>query len=174
MDLKADFFSLFGLAPEFSIDAAALDQRYREIQAKVHPDRFANADDAARRLSMQQATFANEAYLTLKKPLLRAQYLLLLAGEDVQAESNTTMPVDFLMVQMEWREAVMEARAGRDHHELERLFQRLEHELANHYADFADQIKKENLVMAKDIVRRSMFLEKLLHEIDDALASLDD
>ena len=55
---------------------------YRDIQGQVHPDRFAHAGEAERRLSMQWATHANEAYQTLKNPLERAQYLLQLAGHD--------------------------------------------------------------------------------------------
>ena len=43
----------------------------------------------------------------MKKPLERAKYLLHLADHDIQAENNTAMPADFLMEQMEWREAVI-------------------------------------------------------------------
>ncbi len=116
MDLTADFFSLFELPKSFRLSLSELDSRYRDIQAQVHPDRFVNAGDAERRLSMQWATHANEAYQTLKKPLERAKYMLQQAGVDIQAENNTAMPVDFLMEQMEWREAVMDARSGGDHH----------------------------------------------------------
>jgi molecular chaperone HscB len=49
-------FELFGLAPAFAVDAAALDRAYREIQSRVHPDRFAHAGDAERRASMQWTT----------------------------------------------------------------------------------------------------------------------
>ena len=74
MDLTADFFSLFGLPKTFRLNLSELDSRYRDVQAQVHPDRFANAAEAERRLSMQWATRANEAYMTLKKPLARAHY----------------------------------------------------------------------------------------------------
>jgi molecular chaperone HscB len=152
-----------------------LDSRYRDIQARVHPDRFVNAGDAERRLSMQWATHANEAYQTLKKPLERAKYLLHLAGHDIQAENNTAMPADFLIEQMEWREAVMEAREGGDHHELERLHNRLRTDINGRYDELEQLIDESGeLAIATDRVRRLMFLEKLLHEIDDALASLED
>jgi molecular chaperone HscB len=68
------------LKQAFRLDLTDLDSRYRDIQAQVHPDRFAHAGDAERRLSMQWATHANEAYQTLKKPLERAKYLLHLPG----------------------------------------------------------------------------------------------
>jgi molecular chaperone HscB len=141
----------------------------------VHPDRFAHAGDAERRLSMQWATHANEAYQTLKKPLARARYLLHLAGHDVEAENNTAMPADFLMEQMEWREAVMEARNGGDHHELEHLHNRLRIDIQGRYDELEVLLDEAgDLDGATDRVRRLMFLEKLLHEIDDALASLED
>ncbi len=174
MDIRADHFSLFGLHPGFRLDSSDLDARYRDILAQVHPDKFANAGDAERRLSMQWATHANEAYQTLKKPLERAKYLLHLAGHDVQAESNTAMPTDFLMEQMEWREAVMEARTGGDHHELERLHNRLRGDIEARHEELGQLFDQGEYALATDRVRRLMFLEKLLYEIDDALASLEE
>lgn len=175
MDLTADFFSLFELPKSFRISISELDSRYRDVQAQVHPDRFAHAGETERRLSMQWATHANEAYVTLKKPLTRAKYLLQLAGHDLQAESNTAMPADFLIEQMEWREAVGEARDGGDHHELERLYGRLRNDIAERYDEVARLLDDEkDYELATDRVRRLMFLEKLLLEIDDALASLEE
>lgn len=175
MDLTADFFSLFELPRVFRLNLSELDSRFRDVQAQVHPDRFAHANEAERRLSMQWATHANEAYQTLKKPLERAKYLLHLAGHDIQAENNTAMPADFLMEQMEWREAVMEARGGRDHHELEHLYLRLQNDIRSRYDELGELLDdRQDAAEATDRVRRLMFLEKLLYEIDDALASLED
>ena len=175
MDLRADHFALFGLNRGFRLDLSDLDSRYRDIQARVHPDRFADAGEAERRVSMQWATHANEAYQTLKKPLERAKYLLHLSGHDIQAESNTAMPADFLMEQMEWREAVMDARNGGDHHELEHLHNRLRGDINGRYAELGELLDDAgDHAQATDRVRRLMFLEKLLHEIDDALASLEE
>ena len=175
MDLTADFFSLFELPRAFRLNLSELDSRFRDVQAQVHPDRFAHATEAERRLSMQWATHANEAYQTLKKPLERAKYLLHLADHDIQAENNTAMPADFLMEQMEWREAVMEARGGRDHHELEHLYLRLQNDIRSRYDELGELLDdRQDAAEATDRVRRLMFLEKLLYEIDDALASLED
>ena len=175
MDFNADHFSLFSFPRAFRLDAALLDARYREIQARVHPDRFTQAGDAERRLSLQWATRVNEAYNTLKKPLLRARYLLYLAGHDVAAENNTAMPVDFLMQQMEWREAVAEARTAREQHELEHLHHRLKQSMGEHYNELAVLLDdSHDEAEAADRVRRLMFLEKLLFEIDDAIAMLEE
>lgn len=174
MNFNADHFSLFELPRAFRLDAAMLDQRYREIQAKVHPDKFASAGDAERRLSLQWATRVNEAYQTLKKSLPRAQYLLHLAGQDVGAENNTAMPTDFLIEQMEWREAVSEARVAGEQHALEHLQLRLQAQMRVCYDELAVLLDEQHdYAQAADRVRRLMFLEKLLFEIDDAMAVLE-
>jgi len=94
--LTSNHFELFGLEPVFALSADSLDSAYRDIQAKVHPDRFAHAGDAERRASLQWTTRVNEAYRTLKDPLQRARHLLELRGVDVAFETNTSMPADFL------------------------------------------------------------------------------
>ncbi|ARP94585.1 Fe-S protein assembly co-chaperone HscB [Bordetella genomosp. 13] len=105
-----DHFSLFGLPARFELDAGALERAWREVAAQVHPDRYATASAAERRVAMQWAARANEAYRQLRDPLLRARYLCEQAGVDLQAESNTAMEPAFLMQQMEWREKLDEAR----------------------------------------------------------------
>ena len=174
MDFNVDHFTLFGLPRLFRLDAPVLDARYRELAAQVHPDRFAQASDAERRLSLQWATRVNEAYQTLKSPLLRAQYLLSLAGHDFAADSNTAMPPEFLMEQMEWREAVAEARQAREHGELEQLHHRVKQRMTDRYAQLAESLDDhDDQPLAADRVRRLMFLERLLYDIDEAMAALE-
>ena len=174
MDFNADHFTLFELPRAFRLDEPALDKRYREIQSLVHPDKFAHTGDAERRISLQWSTRVNEAYQTLKMPLSRAQYLLNLAGHDVAAENNTAMPSEFLMEQMEWREAVAEARVARDFGELEQLHHRVKQRMHRRYEQLAAFLDDQHdYPMAADRVRRLMFLDKLLFEIDDAMAVLE-
>lgn len=105
-----DYFSLFGLPARFGLDEEALERAWREVAAQVHPDRYATASAAERRVAMQWAARANEAYRQLRDPLLRARYLCEQAGVDLQTENNTAMPPAFLMQQMEWREMLDDAR----------------------------------------------------------------
>ena len=79
-DFSRNHFELLGLPVAYAVDAAALDRAYRDLQGQVHPDRFASASEAERRVAMQWATRANEAYRTLRNPIDRARYLLGLKG----------------------------------------------------------------------------------------------
>jgi molecular chaperone HscB len=114
-DLSSNFFVLFGLPVSFDIDAEALAQRYREMQPAVHPDKFANASDTERRLSVQMAARINEAFRTLKDPLARGRYLLALQGVEVD-DTDTAFDSDFLMQQMVLREQLGEVRDSADPH----------------------------------------------------------
>jgi len=174
MELATDFFSLFALTRNFKLDQQSLDEAYRAMQSQVHPDRFVSASAQAQRISMQKAALANEAYATLKSPLKRAAYLLALHGHDLAAESNTAMPTDFLMAQMAWREQVAEARAAQAQELLESLATKLAQEMAADYAQLAILLDVEqDYPAAAALTRRLMFLDKLHHDIDDALAEFD-
>jgi molecular chaperone HscB len=110
LTLQATDFALFGLPERFAIDLPALDARWKQLQGAAHPDRFATETAAAQRVAMQWAIRINEGYRRLKDPLARTAYLCLLHGADIEAETNTAMPVAFLMQQMEWRDALSEAK----------------------------------------------------------------
>ncbi len=173
LNFAADHFALFGIERAQGIDAAQLDARFRDVQAKVHPDKHAHATDADQRLAMQWATRVNEAYQALKLPLSRARYLLQLLGHDAQIESNTAMPMEFLMAQMELREAVAEAKACADDAALDQLRRKLVAEMKSEYLRLQTLIDAErNYAAATALVRQLMFQEKLLHEIDDALEAV--
>ena len=173
--LNADFFALLGVQKRFEQDLAVLDERFRQLQREIHPDRYAAADDAARRASMMLATQINEAYQTLRSPLKRATYLLELAGVDVGAESNTAMSPEFLMSQMVWREQVADARAGKDLSELKGLESEIADAVRVAYADLGRHLDSDGeMNEAVESVRRLMFLEKLHEEIDNAIFDLED
>lgn len=106
MHLQSDDFELFGVLRRFAQERSALDARWKELQREAHPDRFAAQGAAAQRVAMQWSVRINEAYQRLKDPLRRAAYLCELHGAPIRAEDNTAMPSEFLMQQMEWREAL--------------------------------------------------------------------
>jgi molecular chaperone HscB len=166
-DFSKNHFELFGLPVAFPLDLVALERTYRDLQREVHPDRFAAASDQEKRLAAQWATNVNEAYRTLKTPLARGRYLLKLSGFDTLEETNTAMPVDFLMAQMTWREAVVDAKAEGNEGTLDRLAAQnraaeielialLENQLSNQ-SSFPEAVVS---------VRKLRFIEKLAEEIE--------
>ncbi len=169
-----DHFALFGLPRRQALDELALEQTYRDVQGRVHPDKHAHLADVDRRMAMQWASKVNEAYLTLKSPLKRAEYLLRLLGHDPRIEQNTAMPMEFLMHQMELREAVSEAREAGDAAVLDQMHRRMKKEMADQHAALARALDEtRDFVRGAEVVRQLMFQEKLLQEIDEALERVE-
>jgi molecular chaperone HscB len=175
MDFKKNYFELFGVDAKFSTDAKVISEKYLELQRKSHPDKFANVSAAEQRVSVQFSSYVNKAYQTLKSPLLRAEYLLELAGYPVNSDSMTIKDGQFLMAQMDSRESLSElsddvvsgqidvmaathrlevflAEANKDHAELMALFEAA--------------YNKEQYIEAQQSVAKLHFVEKMLTEIE--------
>jgi molecular chaperone HscB len=166
-------FELFNLPARFEVDQTALDTAYRDVQGRVHPDRFVNATDTEKRVAMQWATRANEAYQTLRNPQKRAQYLCEINGADLQTESNTAMPMEFLMQQMEWREALGDARAAKDAEALDALDEQVKRERKERLAQIGKQLDAGDFDSAAQGVRALMFLDKIGDEVQYAFEALE-
>lgn len=174
MAIRDNHFSLFGLPIRFAIDEQALDSAYMRVQGQVHPDRFASATAAERRVAMQWAARANEALRTLRSPLRRAAYLCELHGVPVEAESNTAMPAAFLTRQMKWREDLDEARSSsaRGGFEvLEREVGSLEEQTRREMAVAIDDAR--DFTAAAALVRQWMFVQKFATELHAAAHAAD-
>jgi molecular chaperone HscB len=171
-DFSRNHFELLGLPVGYAVDGSRLEKGYRDLQSQVHPDRFATQGEAERRVAMQWATRANEAYRTLRDPLERARYLLHLKGYDTGEETNTSMPPDFLMQQMEWRESVADARASKDAAGLDALKGELAQSRDEMLQLLGRALDESNYDAGCSLVRKLRFLEKLEEEIDDALEPL--
>ncbi|HEY0711646.1 MAG TPA: Fe-S protein assembly co-chaperone HscB [Polyangia bacterium] len=130
---------MLGIAPAYAVDVAALEQRYKEAARKLHPDKFARADQRARRASMAHSVRLNDAWKTLRDPVKRAEYLLSLSGIEVGSEEGTVkradggvaggngarvrvpVPQALLTDILELREALMDARVEGDEATVQRL-----------------------------------------------------
>ena len=170
MNLNANDFELLGLPQRQMQERAAIDAQWRTLQTEVHPDRFAAEGVAAQRIAMQWAVRVNEAYQRLKDPLRRAAYLCELNGAPINAENNTAMPAEFLIQQMDWREALgdaeglpaVEALAADVAAQRKALLERLGHTLDDEH-DYAQGAAQ---------VRALMFVERFASDVDGRLEAL--
>jgi molecular chaperone HscB len=175
---STDHFERFGMPRSFDMDLGLLDSRYRELQRSVHPDRFASAGEAERRLSMQQATAINEGYQVLKDPLKRGRYLLELSGYNPGAEPHTTRDAAFLMEQMELREALGEVRGSSDPFAaLESIMDRIAADIVNLQSQLRENFGRgsaTDLESAADTLMKMQFFRRLQEEVMDLEAALED
>ena len=165
-------FELFNLPVQFALNSADLQQRYRQLQQTLHPDRFANASERDRLLAVQRSAQLNDAYTTLREPLARAEYLLHLHGIDLAHEQTTLRDPDFLMAQMEWRERLEELRGRQISPEglsacpLAVAEKELEAEAQQYFQELEQALAEQQHEQAAILIRKLKFMAKLRTELE--------
>ena len=171
--MPLNYFSLFGLEARYALPFHELDLAYHRLASRVHPDRFADGTTDERHLALELTTRANEAYRTLKTPVLRARHLLGLRGIEID-HSSAMMPAAFLATQIEWREALGDARAARDEAALRRLGASVREHARTLSARLGAQLDSDaDDAGAVQSVLQLMFIDKLVAAIDDARDELE-
>ena len=167
VSLKSNDFELFDVPALFKQDRAVLDARWKDLQREAHPDKFAAQGIAAQRIAMQWSVRINEAYARLKDPLKRAIYLCELNGAPINAHTNTTMPPAFMMMQIEWREALDEASTAA---ELEKISDEAAHYERGQLSKIEQLIDvTHDYAGAANAVRALMFVARFVGEIEARL-----
>lgn len=165
----SQYFTLFQLEPAFDIDAENLEQTYRALAARFHPDKFASASAFEQKQAVMMSSTVNEAYRTLKNPTDRAAYLLRQQGIDADAPEHTSFAPEFLMQQMEWRETLAEARGGQDQTALPALDKEISGAQQELWRDLREAFRRQQYEDAAQLVRQGRFLDKLKKEISNLL-----
>ena len=165
----SQYFNLFQLEPSFNIDTEALEQSYRALAARFHPDKFASASAFEQKQAVMMSSTINDAYRTLKSPIDRAAYLLKSQNIDADAPEHTSFSPEFLMQQMEWRETLMDAQMEQNHDAIRALDQEIQAVQSNLYQDLQQAFEQQDYESAAQWVRHGRFLNKLRNEIASIL-----
>jgi molecular chaperone HscB len=83
-----DHFSFFNLPRKLTLDTVALEKQFYAMSRKLHPDRFASKPLAEQEAALAESSRLNDAYRTLKDPILRTQYLPTLEGVELEEQSK--------------------------------------------------------------------------------------
>jgi molecular chaperone HscB len=125
-----DYFSVFGMDPQLNLDLPVLEKEFHRLSRRLHPDRYARAQDNEKQWSLADTALLNDAYRTLRDPIRRTEYLLKLE-DAVPAETATgkdrkdasRVPDDLLEeafeLNMQLEEMRMARNAGEDDPELQ-------------------------------------------------------
>jgi molecular chaperone HscB len=108
-----DRFAFFGLPQKLTLDLDGLEQRFHSLSWKLHPDRFAQASENEKQLSLDLTSQLNDAYRTLREPVARAEYLLSLHGMRKEGQKKQQAPPELLEEVFELNESLDELREAR-------------------------------------------------------------
>ena len=86
---ESNYFAFFDLPSKLQVDTTQLEKSFYALSRRLHPDRFAGKTAAEQEAALAQSSLLNDAYRTLKDPILRTQYLLGLEGIELEEQSKT-------------------------------------------------------------------------------------
>ncbi len=175
LDFKENYFDLFDIKTSFEVDKTALNIRQQQLQAMFHPDRYVSASEQDKRLSVQQASWVNEAYQTLKNPVKRARYLLEVSGLVLNDESQTTSDVTFLMEQIELREQLEACRTHQDPlSRCDQIEAALNSRAQNLSDEFVQFFESGDLNTARLISRKMQFIQRIQEQVAELQFELEE
>ena len=63
--LNLNYFEIFGIEAQITIDIEHLNKKYLTLQSEFHPDKFVNASNLEKSMATRISTYINDAYNTL-------------------------------------------------------------------------------------------------------------
>ena len=166
MDIKQDFFQLYGLPRCYSVDLSQLQNRHRQLQRQFHPDRYVTATTTDQRLAVQVTAYLNQAFKTLQDPVARGVYLLELVGLKPLAANKTQMPADFLLQQISLRESIDDLpKSVNLDQDISELFDRLQQQYKAIEIEFASTYGNGELSKAEVAIRKLQFMGRLQQQL---------
>lgn len=188
-----DFFSFFGLPRKLNLDEAVLEREFYALSRKLHPDVYSRASAREQEWSLEKTSQLNDAYRTLRDPISRTEYLLMLQGLNVEEQSKLateaaraagtakkqSVPPELLVEAFELNMLLEEARTDLDDGVREQLkehgtglaarFNQLHDELRSAWSDWDTGDATATARMLSVLQRRS-YLRNLLRDINDVLS----
>jgi molecular chaperone HscB len=184
-----DYFSFLGFPRRLSLDAQALERRFRELSRKFHPDYFYNSSSAERLASLERSSYLNDAYRTLRNPSARIEHLLAIEGlpPAKSEEGGVKVPAALLEEVFELNEELDQIRELREEggdwetlrRRLEAAREPIDRKRLEHERQIAELMKRWDTQFESQSPERKATLEALRERlferkyIDNLLATIE-
>lgn len=150
-----NFFEIFSLPQNFSLDLDALEKKYLQFQQEFHPDNASSAD-------LEQSILVNDAYKILSNPISRASYILRLNGIDIENDSHAPKPDMATLAEiLELQEKVAEIAPD----EIENLRKELNSNIKSLLLEVAQSLEGKDFKTAAQILIRVKYFDKTLRDL---------
>jgi len=190
-----DFFSFFGLPRRLELEEAELEREFYALSRKLHPDVYSRASTREQAWSLEKTSQLNDAYRTLKDPISRTEYLLMLEGIQLDEQSKTateqarasgvdkkqTVPTELLEEAFELNMLLEEAKMGSVDDDLRGQLSATREELTTRLNTMQDELREawkrwdggdsEATAKMVDLLNRRSYLCNLVRDINEVLNS---
>jgi molecular chaperone HscB len=190
-----DFFSFFGLPRRLELEEDALEREFYALSRKLHPDVYSRASVREQAWSLEKTSQLNDAYRTLKDPISRTEYLLMLEGIQLDEQSKTateqarasgvdkkqTVPAELLEEAFELNMMLEEAKMGGVDDDLRGQLSATREGLTTRLNAMQDELRaawkrwddgdSEATAKMVDLLNRRSYLRNLVRDINEVLNS---
>lgn len=139
IDGNINYFELFQIPVSFQICSSKLENIFKSLQMKLHPDKFINASIEEKTRSEKISSLLNISYQILKNPVTRAEYILSISYPDRFENESIIMDSDHMMDIFLLREKIEDCIDGDD--KLSYLLVEVENELSKVFIEFDEVFK---------------------------------
>lgn len=162
---NTSYFDCLDLPENMGLKRAEIEKAYRKRAQQVHPDLFAKDSRIERKLALEQTTYLNDAYQTLKKARTRAEYLMKRRGHEIGKEDQRVDDMAFLMEMLELRETLESAK---EYTQIQKLKDETENRYDKHLKDLTAYFDHEtgSEESALKALEQLRFFERFLDEVE--------
>ena len=107
--LNLNYFEIFDIEVEISINIDQLNKKYFSLQSKFHPDKFADSSNLEKSMATRISTYINDGYNTLSDFVSRVDYILKI-NDFIIDDNQTFKNSSFLNEQMIISDKISEAQ----------------------------------------------------------------
>ncbi len=153
-----EYFEILELEPRLSLDGAELQRRFYALSRKYHPDRNPSALD--------KSALLNDAFRTLRDPVLRAQYVVEQNGLDINSRD---IPPELLEEVFEFNMALEESDREQMHMFRGRftgLLDEIDGKMKTEFAQWDAERSGAALERIRSLLNRRKYISNLVRTID--------
>lgn len=170
-----DYFSLLKINRDFQLDLNKLRKTFFSLQEKYHPDRFAMASKQEKLLAQRMTVQVNDAYVTLKDPRKRAEYLLVLEGVSQTKLNESIRDPEFLILQLSLHEKLESLiEAGSSIEALELFLTDIKRKFRDVESIFSQSYREKSLLASINAFQKMRFYERLMETINREIDRIDE
>lgn len=166
---EKNYFKIFFLQQNFSLDKNKLEENYLNLQKLLHPDNFQQKSAIELNLALQHTSMVNEAYLNLKSDLKRSEYLLKIENIIVNQDNKSSISPDndLLNYIFNLRDEIEDIE---DQQELKAIKENIKKEVINIIKELEQLFTKKQYDVIAKLTIKLRYLEKIQEELEIKLA----
>jgi molecular chaperone HscB len=149
-----DYFQIFEITPQLSLNAADLQRRFYSLSRKYHPD--LNPE------GLEKSALLNDAFRTLRDPVSRAEYVVEKHGLELNSRD---VPPELLEEVFEFNMALEES----DQAQLAEFSKRFQAMLREIDAELDTEFLAWDQAQTQDVLTRRKYIANLVRTINQAL-----